>query len=177
MGAMTDEQRIALHTRAQATLAYPYAHPDAKGEAGDVLEVLAALERAEAERNRARETADQLNDDMEQWHSALGPLLADTPEGELEEVLGVRAALLIARLERERDEARTQAAEQLQASVVQARRDLQALREAAKVIDQPATAAIGQLRVRGETATAGRLAHALTGLRRVLGVEEERGKG
>jgi hypothetical protein len=45
---MTDERRATLHTRAQATLDYPYAHPDAKAEAGEVLEVLAALETAEA---------------------------------------------------------------------------------------------------------------------------------
>jgi hypothetical protein len=42
-----DPTRLStLRIRAQATLAYPYAHPDAKAEAGGVLEVLAALERA-----------------------------------------------------------------------------------------------------------------------------------
>jgi hypothetical protein len=49
---MLDPTRLsALHTRAQATLADPYAHPDAKAEVGDVLEVLAALEGAEKERD------------------------------------------------------------------------------------------------------------------------------
>jgi hypothetical protein len=130
----------ALRTRAQATLDYPYAHPDAKAEAGDVLGLLAALETAEKERDRARESADQLNDDLEQWHTALGLLLADTPEEELEEVLGVRAAALIERL-------RTQNLDifRVQARLQGAERDLKALRNGVSHV----------LRAAGETEPSG----------------------
>jgi hypothetical protein len=46
---MIDPTRLStLHARAQATLDNPYAHPDAKAEAGEVLGLLAALEAAAA---------------------------------------------------------------------------------------------------------------------------------